>query len=263
MCSKLADISPFAYTRGIGVGAAIGLLLLSLIANPARAEMPDCAATDAACQLPRLESLIGTITESSWRDQTLRELAKLYAAAGQTDAALAILPRIESHDARALSIRGIGMAIANRSLPPAERDAVFVALRRDADMIGHEGSQGIALTYIAMAQALAGDDAGAFATASDMKNAGLRNKAFAENAEIQAGRDDLKHALESLAAIDDPAFRNKAHGVVARIFAERAQYEHAMSAATKITNPFQRSQAILYIMARQITPDDTTLGIRE
>ncbi|MBI2234770.1 MAG: hypothetical protein HYU57_07310 [Micavibrio aeruginosavorus] len=226
-------------------------------------EMPACSATDTACLMPALEALTAAVTETSWRDQTYREIAKLYMAKGDAARALAILPRIESPDTKALTIRGIGMAAAHRDMSPDDLRALFTALRAEADKIAHPPSHGIALTYIAMAQAFAKDDAGAFATAKSMTNGALRHKAFGESAEIQAERGDLKPALESLAAIDSESFRNKAHLTVARIFADKGQYDHAMATAAKITNSYQRSQAVLYLLAKQITPEEVTLGIKE
>ncbi len=261
MCSKATEKTGFFYTRGIAK-TCVTTLFFIFIANIALAEAP-CPATDATCQLPRLESLSAKITEASWRDQTYREIAKLYMAHGNADAALALLPKIESRDTRALTIRGIGMEAARLKMPQESLNAIFTALRTEADKIDHPPSHGIALTYIAMAQAFAGDDTGAFATAKSMTNDALRHKAFAESAEIQAERGDLSPALESLAAIDSDSFRNKAHLTVAKIFADKKYYDHAMATVEKITNDYQKSQALLYIMARQITPAEVTLGIRE
>lgn len=251
--------------------------ILFLIANPAfsaesAAPIPApvtasgakaCAATDSACLLGELESLTGQIAEKDWRDQTYRELAKLYAAQGNMPAAMAMIPKIQSDDTKALTIRGIGMAAAKLNLKPEALSKVFTGLRAAADKIAAPPSQAIALTYIAMSQAHARDDAGAMATARSMNNAALRHKALGESAEIQANRGDLKAALDSLAAIDDLSFRNKANAKVARAFADNRQFDNAVAAANKIeTNPYEKSQAMLYIMAKQITPDDSTLGIK-
>jgi len=237
----------------------------AIIAN---AEVPSappapCAATDTACLLPQLDALTAKIENTSWRDQTLRELAKLYAAKGMNKEALSLLPRIETPDTRALTIRGIGMEAAKLNLKPAALNDLFAALRIEADKIPHEPSRGIALTYIAMAQAFAKDDNGAYDTAKSMTNNALRHKAFAESAEIQAERGDMKAATHSLTAIDDPAFRNKAHGTVAKIFADQKNFDAALETGNKIENDYQKSQILLYILAKQITPAEVTLGIKE
>lgn len=267
MGSNMHETYGFQYYTAV-VAAFTALIFSAVIANattpaPAPASSPACAATDTACLLPQLESMTAKIENASWRDQTWREIAKLYMAKGMSKEALAIIPRIETPDTRALTIRGIGMGAAELSLPKAEYDALFTALRGEADKIDHAPSQGIALTYIAMAQAFAKDDAGAMKTAKDMTNPALRHKAFGETAEIQAERGDLQAALASLNAIDDLSFRNKAHGTVAKIFADRKLYVEAVETAGKITNNYQHSQVLLYILAKQITPSEVSLGIKE
>ena len=241
------------------------LHFFSIIANaePAATPPASCVATDTACLLPQLDALTVKIENVSWRDQTLRELAKLYAAKGMNKEALALLPRIETPDTRALTIRGIGMEAARRDLKPEALNDLFSALRAEADKITHEPSRGIALTYIAMAQAFARDDDGAYSTAKSMTNAALRHKAFGETAEIQAERGDIQAAMQSLAAIEDLSFRNKAYGTVARIFADDKNFDAALETGNKIENDYQKSQILLYILARQITPSEVTLGIKE
>lgn len=266
---KMAERPDFQHYTAVVI-LITALLLAVLIANPAWAADPapapssaPCAATDTACLLPQLEALTGKIENVSWRDQTYRELAKLYMAKGMTEEALALIPRVETPDTRAMTIRGIGMEAAKLNLSPEALAALFKALRVEADKIEHPPSLGIALTYIAMSQAFAGDDEGAYATAKSMTNDALRHKAFGENAEIQAERGDLDAALHSLAAIEDSSFRNKAHDIVARIFADHKLYDQAMTTAGKIENDYHKSQAILYILAKQITPAEVTLGIKE
>lgn len=239
--------------------------VLFLIANPALAgeASKSCGPADTPCLLSQLENLSGQIAEKDWRDQTYREIAKLYAAQGNTAQALSLIPKIQSDDTKALTIRGIGMAASKLNLKPEDLTRLFTDLRKEADKIAQPPSQAIALTYIAMAQAKAKDDAGALATAQSMTNAALRHKALGESAEIQANRGDLAAALQSLAAIDDLSFRNKANAKVARAFADNKQFDNALKAADKIeTNAYEKSQALLYILAKQITPDEITLGIK-
>jgi hypothetical protein len=244
----------------------IAILLGTIfIANPVFATdaSKTCAPTDTACLLPQLENLTGQISENDWRDQTYREVAKLYAAKGNTAQAITLVPKIKSDDTKALTIRGIGMAAAKLNLQPAELTKVFTELRTCADKIEQPASQAIALTYIAMSQAKARDDAGALATARSMTNSALRYKALGESAEIQANRGDLTAAMQSLNEIDDLSFRNKANAKVARAFADNKQFGNAIATANKIdTNVYEKSQAMLYILAKQITPDEITLGIK-
>lgn len=244
------------------------LLLLTAFAGAARAESapapvaaaPTCAsATDIPCMTGLLDSTAAAITEKNWRDQTLRELAKLMAKQERYDDAIAILDRIENPDTRAMTIRGIGMAAASLKKPPASYAPLFEKLAAAAAKIEHPPSHAIAQTYIAMAQAFAADDAGATKTALAMDNAALRNKALAEAAEIQAERADLPAALASIGHIDDAAFRDKAHRTIANILSDRQQYDMALSAAQKIDNSYQRAQAILRILARQVSPDEISV----
>lgn len=264
MRSKTATKAHLYYTLVMAVMTALTLTFFMAKKPGAQEATPTpCSGTDTACLLPELERINARITEAAWRDQTYRELAKLYMASGQTDQALALIPLVETPDTRAMTIRGIGMEAAKMKLAKPDLDKLFTSLRVEADKIDHPPSLGIALTYIAMSQAFAGDNAGAFATAKSMTNDALRHKAFGENAEIQAARGDLPHALESLAAIDDASFRNKAYGIVSKIFADQKMYDAAIITARKIENTYHQSQAMLYTVAKQVTPDEITLGIKE
>jgi tetratricopeptide (TPR) repeat protein len=241
------------------------IVLLAAVAVPARAEMAappanNCAsASDLACMTGLLDSTAATITEKNWRDQTLRELAKLMAKQERYDDAVALLPRIENPDTRAMTIRGIGMAAASLKKPPESYKDLFDKLAAAAAQIDHPPSFAIAQTYIAMSQAFAADDTGATKTALAMENAALRNKALAESAEIQAEREDLEAALVSIGHIDDASFRDKAHRTIAKILSDRKQYDKALAAAMKIDNNYQRAQAILHILARQVSPDEISV----
>lgn len=236
------------------------VVLLALVAFPAfeaRAEVT-CAATDKACMIKALDEMTAMIPEDKWRDQTWREAAKLMAASGMIDEALAIIPKIKTPDTQAMTIRGIGMAAAELKLPKEKLDEMFVKLRVEADKITHAPSHAIALTYIGMAQAFAGNDAGAMATAASMANPALRNKAYAEAAEVQAERNDLPAVLKSIAAIDDDGYKDKELGIITKIFADRAQYENALTVTKMIVNAYQKSQSLLYILTKQIQPETKT-----
>jgi len=235
------------------------VILLSFGANAYAQDKPNCAGTDTACILALLETKAASISEDSWRDSTYREVAKLMTAQGNTEQALALIPRIKNPDTKAMTIRGIGMEAAKLKLSPNAYTSLWGKLRVEADKIEHPPSYAIALTYIAMAQAFAADDAGAMKTAAAMENAALRNKAYAETAEIQAARGDIKAVTASIAAINDAAFRDKAYMTVAKLFADRKFYNQAFTSAVSIENNFQESQALLYILAKQITPEEVSL----
>jgi hypothetical protein len=210
-----------------------------------------CSAKDQKCLLLLLENETDQIEENRWRDQTYRELAKLLTTNGQNIRAMSLISKIENNDTKAMTIRGIGMAAADLNLGQEEYETLFKALRAEAEKIDHPPSYAIALTYIAMSQAFAGDDEGAMTTAMSMKNASLRYKALGETAEIQAEYGNLVEAQKSLNAISDIAFRNKAHLSVSKIFAKIKKFDEALAIANNIENNYQKAQAILYILERQ------------
>lgn len=165
-------------------------ILLILCAFPALADSPPapCTGEDKTCLLKELDTAAASIGKTEWRDQTRRELAKLLTHNKQADEAIALIGRIETPDTKAMTIRGIGMAAAEGKIATPE---LFTKLRKEADKIIDPPSHAVALTYIAMSQAFADDDAGAMATAQGMENAALRNKAHNEAAKIQADRGDF------------------------------------------------------------------------
>ncbi len=218
------------------------ICILLTIASPGNGlhASPPCAPPEnRACLLAELETAANEINDPDWRDKVLRELAKTYASDGAYERAIALLPQIRSPDTKAMTIRGIGMAFAEKN-----PETFFARLRAEADRIDHPPSHAIALTYISMAQARAGDDAGAAQTAAEMNNPALRNKAYAENAEIQAEREDLVAAFKSIEMIDDPAFRDKALRLVSEILAKEGNATGALVAARDIEDPLQRAQAL-------------------
>jgi hypothetical protein len=210
-----------------------------------------CSIEDATCLLEHLYNTAKTIEQDNWRDQTLREIGKSYAAASMIDHALAVIPEIGNPDTKAMTIRGIGMELAHLNLEPATQADIFVQLHEAAARIDHPPSFAIALTYIAMAQAFAGDNEGAWQTASGMDNEALRHKAFAEAAEVQAEKGDYESAIKSIEFIGNEAFRNKALGVVSKIFADNALFDNAYNAALKISNAYLKAQRIQYLIDRQ------------
>lgn len=248
-----------AHFTFLTISLALGLLILANACSAAEEKNETCASNDTACLILELESVTDSIDNQKWRDQTYREIAKLLAKEKKTDQAIGLINKIEHPDTKALTIRGIGMTAAQTDMSKAEFDQMFLNLRNYAEKIEHPPSYAIALTYIAMAQAFAGDDEGAMKTALDMKNDALRNKALAESAEIQAERGDLAQALKSIEKVDSPAFRNKAYRLISKIFAQQQNYDDALSSAEQINNSYQKAQAILFILAQQISPEEVVL----
>lgn len=213
-----------------------------LFTSPAHA---NCDTADKSCIMQEIYDTSASIENSAWRDKILRELAKSYTAEGKENEALPIIAQIEKPDTKAMTIRGIGMAAADSSWNDIPRyTTLFQNLTKQANAITHPPSQAIAYTYIAMAQAFAGDDKGAFTTAKAMQNDALRNKAFGETAEIQAEQGKLNLALQSIEQISSLAFRNKAYGLIAKIFTKKGMLSEAYTASHKITNSYAKSQAL-------------------
>lgn len=237
------------------------VIVIILFAASAYAQEPAaaCTAQDKACLFDMLEKTADGVTEDSWRDATYRETAKLLSHEGQTDRAIALLGKIKNPDTKALTIRGIGMAAADEKLPREEYAALFAKLADEAKKIDHPPSYAIALTYISMAQAFAGENEGAMKTAAAMENASLRNKAYGEAGEIQARRGDIDAALKSVSAIDDAGYRDKELRIISKVFADGEYFDHALRIAQDIGNPYQKSQAFLYILLKQITPGEASV----
>ncbi len=220
------------------------IFALSIFIIPHHAHA-QCQASDKSCMMNEILATSSSIDNRVWRDKILRELAKSYTHEGKEAQAIALIAKIDKPDTKAMAIRGIGMAAADNKWTDKERyEALFIALTEEAEKISHPPSQGIAYTYIAMAQAFAKDDKGAFETAAAMKNEALRNKAFGETAEIQAERGDYKNALQSIKQINNVAFKNKAYGLVSHIFTKNGDLQNAYAAAQNITNPYSKSQAL-------------------
>lgn len=221
----------------------------ALLAVPASIVNAKCDVANKLCIMEEIKKTADKIDNPSWRDKTLRELAKSYTHEGKEDKAIALIAEIEKPDTKAMTIRGIGMAAADNRWKDKERyKKLFDKLAIEAEKIEHKPSYAIAYTYIAMSQAFARDDEGAMATAQSMKNDALRHKALAETAEIQAERGDYDAAMKSIAAIESTSFRNKAYGTVTRIFTKKGKLEEAYNAAQKIDNAYVRTQVLQSII---------------
>ncbi|NCC21460.1 MAG: hypothetical protein EOM26_03250 [Alphaproteobacteria bacterium] len=226
-------------------------LIFAFLACLPRAEAAPCPGGDRACLLNQLNESISAIGETAWRDKALREYAKTLAFDGRMDEAISLIARIENPDTKAMTIRGIGMAASDIRLPAEQREALWSQLHAEAAKIGHDASHAIALTYIAMAQAFAGDDDAATRTASSMENSALRNKAFSESAEIQAERGDFATAMDSIGRIDSEPFRDKTFRIVSEVFAKRGAFGDAAATVDKIGNATLRAEAIQSILDKQ------------
>ena len=211
-----------------------------------------CTIKNRSCVIEQLITNAAQIDNIAWKDQTYREIAKTLAFEKDFDKAISLIDLIETPDVKAMTIRGIGMTLANYDEDQEALTKKFAKLRIKADSITvHPPSHGIALTYIAMAQAFAGDNEGAWKTTEDMKNTALKHKAYGETAEIQAEKGDFKSAKISINKIEKLSFRNKAYETISKILADKGLYENAYSAAIAITNPYKKGQAIQYLLDQQ------------
>ncbi|MFP4314325.1 MAG: hypothetical protein ACLFR0_08360 [Alphaproteobacteria bacterium] len=232
------------------------VLFLPVAAPQAQEEAynPDnaiCGVDNRGCVLKNLRRYAKEIERDSWRDQTFRELAKSFAGDGYIDTAISIIGDINTPDTKAMTIRGIGMEMAALGFSKDRLDQEFAKLRAEAEKIEHPPSYAIALTYIAMAQAFAGDNEGAWETAASMENDALRHKAYAETAEIQAEKSDFEAAMKSIAFIDSEAFRNKALSLTSKIFADQQLFDESYKAALQISNAYKKAQAIQHMLDTQ------------
>ncbi|MBL4804265.1 MAG: hypothetical protein JKY71_05315 [Alphaproteobacteria bacterium] len=227
------------------------LVIIAVIAASDNAMAQKCQIDNRECVLEKIEALSAEIDREAWRDQTYRELAKTKAFDSDLDGALTVIDKIQNPDTKALTIRGIGMAVADLKWPKEQYDVAFEKLRVKAEQIEHPPSYAIALTYIAMAQAFAGDNEGAWATAADMENDALRHKAYGETAEIQAERGDFIAAKTSISRIDSLSFRNKAYAIVSKILADGGHLQQALDAAMLIENPYKQASALQYVLDTQ------------
>jgi hypothetical protein len=227
------------------------MILAIAVLGPAVAGAQSCGVDDRACIMKTLGDEAAKIDNASWRDQTYRELAKTYAFEGDTNAAVALIDNIENPDTKAMTIRGIGMAAADKKHTPEEYVKIFAALREKADKIEHPPSHAIALTYIAMSQAFAKDNEGAWTTAASMENDALRHKAYGESAEIQAENGDFEAAMKSIGFIESDAYRNKAYETVTKILADKKMFAQALECAGKITNAYKKAEGLQYILDQQ------------
>lgn len=210
-----------------------------------------CATHDRSCIIETLYASAGKIERAEWRDQVYRELAKTLAFDGDIESAVIIIEKIQSNDTKAMTIRGIGMTLADSKPPKEKYDAAIELLRGAAEKIKDPPSYAIALTYIAMSQAFAGDNEGAWATAGSMKNDALRHKAYGETAEIQAENGDFNSAMRSIELIQNGPYQNKSLTTVTKILADRQMLGEASQAARAITDPYMQAESLQYILDTQ------------
>lgn len=232
----------------------IGFAALSttLWSVPAPAQPVCGSAADRACIAAEIMKSADATEEKSWRDQTLRDLSASLTYDNKVDEAIALVAKISNPDTQAMTIRTIGMTAAlYGKQSPDQLKETFAKLDKAAAGITHPAANAIAYTYIAMAQAFAGLDDDAWATAGAMTNPALKHKAFGETAEIQAERGDIDAAMQSISKIDAASFRNKAYQNVGGILIKAGKYDEALRAFSAIDNPMKRAQGLQDLLKAQ------------
>lgn len=238
----------------------IAAILTGIGTSGSQAQQEETCAHDAVdCRLTEVENTIAEIESDRWRDSAYREIAKLHAAHQSYDQALAVIDRITSPDTQALTLRGIAMEIAANEERQETQDALFKRLHKRAEQINHPPSYHIALSYIAMGQAYADDLEGALATSTMIDNVSLRNKAYGETAEIMALEGDIEAIQQSLSLIVDDAFAAKSGRLISRILLENGFDEEAYEIALNIKDSYQKSQALLFLLAQELTPGEVNI----
>ncbi|MBI1326758.1 MAG: hypothetical protein GC136_03850 [Alphaproteobacteria bacterium] len=222
----------------------------AMTAAPATLPPFDCAVVDNACMAKYMAELAKVIQEKDWHDKVLREAAKFMTAAGMWQESLNLIPQIYNEDTKAMTIRGIGMALADKNLQQPELIAAFEKLMQAATTITTEASNAVAVTYVAMGQAEAGLGDEALKTAALMTNAALRNKAYGEIAETHAKKAHFADIPKALAKIDDLSFKDKyAHRCV-EVLTSSHHIEQAVETAKLISDPYKKASALGLVLER-------------
>jgi len=231
------------------------LLFIALytLTSPAYADAnASCAPLDGQpaldCAINALDALVPQINNPRWRDQSLREQAKILVRNGAVEKATNLISKITNADTQALTIRAIGIGMQDLTLDDEKKALNFDRLHEHATAIAHTGSQEVALTYIAIAEANAGLFQRALLTAEKLNTRSLRNKSYQEIAEVCSAEGQKDNAFFALERIDDPAFKNKAYGVIAAVFIKHQHNADALRAADYITDPYIKATSLLNII---------------
>lgn len=210
----------------------------------------NCTADDNACMAKYMADLANVIKEKDWHDKVLREAAKFMTAAGMWQESLKLIPQIYNDDTKAMTIRGIGMALANQDPKTPELVAAFNKLMEAATTIVTEASNAVAVTYVAMGQAEAGLGDEALKTAAQMTNAALRNKAYGEIAETHAKKNNLAEIKKALVKIDDASFKDKYGHRCVEVLTASGHKNEAVEVAKMITDPYKQADALGLVLER-------------
>jgi predicted negative regulator of RcsB-dependent stress response len=247
--------------------AILLVLTLCTFGTTANAQDAPCASLQDQqaldCAMSALDLYVPQINNVRWRDQSLREQAKILVRKGDVQKALTLISQITNADTQALTIRAIGIGMKDLTLDDAQKTLYFDALHKHATAITHTGSQEIALTYIAIAEASAGLFQNALKTASKLETRSLRNKSYQEIAEVLSATHKSDDAFFALERIDDTAFKNKAYSVVAAVFIKHQHITNALKATDFIDDPYIKSSSLLHIINTAELPAATKQAVQK
>lgn len=208
----------------------------------------NCDRENTRCLYDSLLQITEDIDNTNWKDQTYKEFSVLLTASNEPDQAINVIKLINNPDTKAMAIRANAMAITEHAFYQKKYSQLFENLITAANTIEHLPSKSIAYTYIAIAQAIAGDFNSALSTALSMENESLKNKALAEISELTAQRNQFNETVQALSSIQTSHYRDKASLNVSKIFSDNNKYDQAMKIMAMINSPYQKSQSLLTII---------------
>ncbi len=207
---------------------------------------------DNACISSLLEETLENLENKSWRDQGYRDLAEMYVLQNRPGEALNAIAKINNPDTRAMAIRKSATAVSEIEVTDPEKTIMFEMFEQASKAIQHHPSMEIALTYLSIAMAEAGLFEEAVNAVPDITNVSLRNKAYAEIAEVQARHKNGTLAIQNIKKIETESFRNQAAKRVAGVLAEHNDFKSAVQITEIISNSAHKAAALQGILGLRI-----------
>ncbi len=219
-----------------------------------------CRDVSISCLADDLSNTLAILDNKRWSDQGFRDLAEILILDNQPAQAREAIQKIEDPDTRAMAIRKSGMALADAPMTETQKKNSFIMLKEEANAIEHKPSMGIALTYIAIAESESGFYEDAVKSVPIIDNVSLRNKAYAEIAEVQArvGLGDM--SLPNVERIETLAFKNQVAKRISGVLAENNDIENAYKAIKLISNDAQKAAALQYLATIMVKGADGIKG---
>jgi tetratricopeptide (TPR) repeat protein len=189
-------------------------------------------------------------------DQLQRGVALTQLQLGDTSGALVTAANIESDLRRADVLRHIGVNRMNAGKPTEAREMLLAASQAAQKVIPDTAKGGWAtrsakattLSWIAHAQAEAGDVKEAFRTANTIPTDQAMDDALAWIAPVQAAAGDLKGALETVERIRDETSKGAALEDLAQVLVRAGREKDALALAAQQTSPAVKARALLGVI---------------